>query len=221
MRLLLVEDDRLLGNGIETGLKQAGFAVDWARDGREAQLALDATEYELVVLDLGLPRVSGMELLQQLRSGGSDLPVLLLTARDTVRDRVAGLESGADDYLVKPFDLAELIARIRALLRRAHGRSKPSLRYRDLILEPDSLIVRRGEENIQLSHRECAVLIDLLDHRGTALSRARLEENLYGWNEEVESNAVEVHIHNLRRKLGSDLIKTIRGVGYLIQKEAP
>ena len=221
MRLLLVEDDRLLGNGIETGLKQAGFAVDWARDGRAAQLALDATEYELVVLDLGLPRVSGMELLQQLRSGGSDLPVLLLTARDTVRDRVAGLESGADDYLVKPFDLAELIARIRALLRRAHGRSKSTIRYRDLILEADSLIVRRGQENIQLSHRECAVLIDLLDHRGTALSRARLEENLYGWNEEVESNAVEVHIHNLRRKLGSDLIKTIRGVGYLIQKEAP
>lgn len=220
MRLLLVEDDHLLGNGIETGLKQAGFAVDWAKDGREAQLALDATEYELVVLDLGLPRVSGMELLHRLRSRGSDLPVLVLTARDTVRDRIAGLEGGADDYLIKPFDLAELVARIRALLRRAHGRSSPSICYRDLILEPDSLTVRRDQENIRLSQRECAVLVDLLEHRGTALSRARLEENLYGWNEEVESNAVEVHIHNLRRKLGSDLIKTIRGVGYLIQKEA-
>jgi two-component system, OmpR family, response regulator QseB len=219
MRLLLVEDDRLLGDGIEAGLKQAGFAVDWARDGREAQLALESTVYELLVLDLGLPRISGMDLLHRLRGSGSDLPVLLLTARDTTRDKVAGFEGGADDYLVKPFDLAELVARIRALLRRAHGRSRPSIRYRDLTLEPDSLSVRRGDENIQLSHRECAVLVDLLEHRGTALSRARLEENLYGWNEEVESNAIEVHIHNLRRKLGSDLIKTIRGVGYLIRKE--
>lgn len=220
MRLLLVEDDALLGNGIEAGLKQAGFAVDWAKDGREAQLALAATEYELVVLDLGLPRVTGMQVLRQLRSDGSDLPVLVLTARDTVRDRVAGLEAGADDYLIKPFDLAELVARIRALLRRAHGRGVTTIRYRDLLLQPDSLSVTRGEEQIQLSARECAILTDLLEHRGTALSRARLEESLYGWNEEVDSNAVEVHIHNLRKKLGTDLIKTIRGVGYLVQKDA-
>jgi two-component system, OmpR family, response regulator QseB len=220
MRLLLVEDDRLLGNGIEVGLKQAGFTVDWAKDGREAQLALEMTAYELVVLDLGLPRVSGMDVLARLRKGGSDLPVLLLTARDTVGDRVAGLEAGADDYLIKPFDLAELIARIRALLRRAHGRSVALIQYRDLTIEPDSLTVKRGVERIVLSPRECAVLIDLLEHRGTALSRSRLEESLYGWNEEVESNAVEVHIHNLRKKLGSELIKTIRGVGYLIQREA-
>lgn len=220
MRLLLVEDDALLGNGIEAGLKQAGFAVDWAKDGREAQLALAATEYELVVLDLGLPRVTGMQVLRQLRSDGSDLPVLALTARDTVRDRVAGLEAGADDYLIKPFDLAELVARIRALLRRAHGRGVTTIRYRDLLLQPDSLSVTRGEEHIQLSARECAILTDLLEHRGTALSRARLEESLYGWNEEVDSNAVEVHIHNLRKKLGADLIKTIRGVGYLVQKDA-
>jgi DNA-binding response OmpR family regulator len=221
MRLLLVEDDSLLGNGIEAGLKQAGFAVDWARDGREAQLALETTTYELVVLDLGLPRVDGMTLLKQLRGRGSDVPVLVLTARDTLRDRVAGLEGGADDYLVKPFDLAELVARIRALLRRAHGRGTQAIRHLDLTLEPGSLTVRRGDETIRLSQRECAVLLDLLEHRGTALSRARLEENLYGWNEEVESNAVEVHVHNLRRKLGADLIKTIRGVGYLIRKEAP
>jgi len=221
MRLLLVEDDPILGNGIEVGLKQAGFAVDWARDGRAAQLALQTTEYELVVLDLGLPRISGMELLQQLRGKGSDLPVLLLTARDTVRDRVAGLEAGADDYLVKPFDLAELVARIRALLRRAHGRSIDAIRYRDLVLVPDSLTVTRGDQSIALSARECAILVDLLEHRGSALSRARLEESLYGWNEEIDSNAVEVHIHNLRKKLGSELITTIRGVGYLIAKEAP
>ncbi len=219
MRLLLVEDDALLGNGIEAGLRQAGFTVDWARDGRAAQLALETTEYELVVLDIGLPHLSGMELLQQLRRRGSDLPVLLLTARDTVRDRVAGLEAGADDYLVKPFDLAELIARIRALLRRAHGRSTSVIRYGELTVEPGTQNVVRGEERIALSPRECAILVDLLEHRGTALSRARLEESLYGWNEEVESNAVEVHVHNLRKKLGNDLIKTIRGVGYLIRKE--
>lgn len=219
MRLLLVEDDEILGNGIEVGLEQAGFTVDWAKDGRSAQLALETTDYELMVLDLGLPRISGMEVLKTLRSRGSDMPVLILTARDTVRDRVAGLDAGADDYLIKPFALSELVARIRALLRRAHGRSTEAIRYRDLILAPDSLTVTRGDETITLSGRECAVLTDLLEHRGTALSRARLEEGLYGWNEEIESNAVEVHISNLRKKLGSDLIKTIRGVGYLIPKD--
>jgi DNA-binding response OmpR family regulator len=220
MRLLLVEDDNLLGNGIEVGLKQAGFTVDWAHDGNAAQLALRTTTYALVVLDLGLPLVSGMTLLAQLRTGGSDVPVLVLTARDTVADRVAGLEAGADDYLVKPFDLAELVARIRALLRRARGRSISTIRYRDMVLEPDSLALRRGDEMIRLSARECAILTDLLEQRGIAVSRARLEESLYGWNEEVESNAIEVHIHNLRKKLGADLIKTIRGVGYLVQRDA-
>lgn len=220
MRLLLVEDDALLGNGIEIGLKQAGFTVDWAKDGRSAQLALATTNYELLVLDLGLPRVSGMALLNQLRASGDSLPILILTARDTVDDRVAGLEAGADDYLIKPFDLSELVARIRALLRRSHGRSVNALCYGDLLLTPDSLTVTRGEQTITLSGRECAILVDLLEHRGTALSRARLEESLYGWNEEVESNAVEVHIHNLRKKLGSSLIKTIRGVGYLIPRDS-
>lgn len=221
MRLLLVEDDSILGNGIEVGLKQVGFTVDWAKDGRSAQLALQTTIYELVVLDLGLPKISGMELLQQLRNNGNDLPVLVLTARDTVADRVTGLQAGADDYLIKPFDLAELIARIRALLRRAHGRGTDVIRYRDLQLAPASLTVTRGRQDIMLSARECAILVDLLEHRGTALSRARLEESLYGWNEEIESNAVEVHIHNLRKKLGNELIKTIRGVGYLISRDPP
>jgi len=219
MRILLVEDDALLGNGIEVGLKQAGFTVDWARDGNAAQLALRTTAYALVVLDLGLPQVPGMTVLAQLRGGGSDVPVLVLTARDLVADRVAGLEAGADDYLVKPFDLAELAARIRALLRRAKGRSVPTIRHGDLELDPASLTVRRGAEAIHLSARECAILTDLLEHRGIALSRARLEESLYGWNEEVESNAIEVHIHNLRKKLGAALIRTIRGVGYLVRKD--
>lgn len=218
MRLLLVEDDPLLGNGIETGLSQAGFTVDWAKDGREAQLAFDTTEYELIVLDLRLPRLSGLDLLRAIRSKGSDVPVLILTARDTVKDRVAGLDTGADDYLVKPFDLSELIARVRALLRRAHGRSTPVIRYGDLTFDPATQRVERNGEQVQLSARECAVLVDLLEHRGLALSRARLEQSLYGWNEEIGSNAVEVHIHNLRKKLGEDLIKTIRGVGYLIRK---
>jgi two-component system response regulator QseB len=219
MRLLLVEDDALLGNGIEVGLRQAGFTVDWARDGNAARLALQTTAYALVVLDLGLPQVAGMDVLAGLRAGGNDVPVLILTARDLVTDRVAGLEAGADDYLVKPFDLVELVARIRALLRRARGRSVPTIRHGGLELDPASLSVRRGWEVIALSARECAILVDLLEHRGMALSRARLEESLYGWNEEVESNAIEVHIHHLRKKLGADLIQTIRGVGYVVRKE--
>lgn len=221
MRILLVEDDALLGNGIEAGLKQAGFTVDWARDGNAAQLALRTTAYALVVLDLGLPEVSGMAVLAAMRAGGSDVPVLILTARDLVTDRVAGLEAGADDYLVKPFDLAELVARIRALLRRAKGRSVPTIRHGDLELDPAGLCILRGAETIPLSARECAILTDLFEHRGMALSRARLEESLYGWNEEVDSNAIEVHIHNLRKKLGADLIRTIRGVGYIIRKDVP
>lgn len=221
MRLLLVEDDALLGNGIEVGLRQAGFTVDWARDGNAARLALQTTAYALVVLDLGLPQVPGMDVLAGLRAKGSDVPVLILTARDLVADRVAGLEAGADDYLVKPFDLAELVARIRALLRRAKGRSVPTIRHGDLELDPASLSVQRAGATIALSARECAILVDLLEHRGMALSRARLEESLYGWNEEVDSNAIEVHIHNLRKKLGADLIQTIRGVGYVVRKEAP
>ncbi len=221
MRLLLIEDDALRGDGIAAGLGQAGHTVDWARDGREAQLALAATAYELVVLDLGLPRLSGLEVLRGLRAKGNDVPVLILTARDTLEDRVGGLDAGADDYLVKPFALAELNARIRALLRRAHGRSAPVIVCGKLSVDPATQRVSQDGVEIQLSPRECAILVDLLEHRGTALSRARLEEALYGWNQEIESNAVEVHIHNLRKKLGEDLIKTIRGVGYLVRKEGP
>jgi two-component system response regulator QseB len=224
MRLLVAEDNVLLGQGIEAGLKQAGFTVDRVLDGASADLALDAVDYELLVLDLGLPRLTGLDLLKGLRNKrsdkGRDIPVIILTARDTVQDRIAGLNAGADDYLVKPFDLAELIARIRALLRRAHGRTTAIIEYANLQLDPATLQVLQEGKIIQLSARECAILVDLLEHKGTALSRSRLEESLYGWNEEVESNAIEVHIHNLRKKLGDQLIKTIRGVGYLIRKDA-
>ena len=228
MRLLVAEDNVLLGQGIEAGLKQAGFTVDRVLDGASAALALDAVDYELLVLDLGLPRLTGLDLLKGLRNKrsdkgsdkGRDIPVIILTARDTVQDRIAGLNAGADDYLVKPFDLAELIARIRALLRRAHGRTTAIIEYANLQLDPATLQVLQEGKTIQLSARECAILVDLLEHKGTALSRSRLEESLYGWNEEVESNAIEVHIHNLRKKLGDQLIKTIRGVGYLIRKDA-
>lgn len=221
MRLLIAEDDTLLGQGIEMGLKQAGFTVDRVLDGHAAALALETVDYELLVLDLGLPRLSGLDLLRGLRSKGRDIPVLVLTARDTVNDRVAGLNAGADDYLIKPFDLSELVARINALLRRAHGRTSALIVHGDLELDPSTLQVNQNGQAIALSARECAILVNLLEHKGTALSRARLEESLYGWNEEVESNAIEVHIHNLRKKLGDKLIKTIRGVGYLIRKETP
>ena len=218
MRVLLVEDDDLIGSGIEAGLRQAGFAVDWARDGRSADLALSTTEYDLLILDLGLPRISGMELLKGLRARRTDIPILILTARDTPVDRVEGLSAGADDYLGKPFDLNELIARCRALLRRAHGRSVEEIQYRDLTVDPSALAVTRGGHRLALTSRECTVLVELLTHQGVVLSRARLEESLYGWQEEIESNAIEVHISNLRKKLGASLIRTIRGAGYVVEK---
>jgi len=218
MRILLVEDDDLIGLGVEAGLRQAGFAVDWARDGRAANLALTTTTYALVILDLGLPKMSGIELLKWLRSCGKDVPVLVLSARGTVADRVGGLESGADDYLGKPFDLTELIARCRALLRRSQGRSVEVIRYRDLTVDPAARTALRSDVRVQLTAREWAVLVQLLTHQGVPQSRSRLEESLYGWQEEIESNAVEVHVSNLRKKLGTDLIRTVRGIGYVVEK---
>jgi two-component system, OmpR family, response regulator QseB len=218
MRLLLVEDDSLLGDGIRVGLTQAGFAVDWVRDGMAAKLALEAETYELVVLDLGLPRLSGNDLLKWLRGVENAVPVLILTARDTVSDRVRGLDAGADDYLVKPFDLDELAARIRALLRRAGGRSAPLIERGELKLDPASHRVTLAGNAVELAPKEFAILLFMLENSGRALSREQLEQSLYGWGEEVESNAVEVHIHHLRKKLGGDLIRTLRGVGYMIEK---
>jgi DNA-binding response OmpR family regulator len=218
MRVLLVEDDALLGDGIRVGLKQAGFAVDWVRDGHAAKLALETEEYTLLVLDLGLPQLSGMELLKWLRARGIKLPVLILTARDTVADRVAGLDSGADDYLIKPFDLDELIARLRALLRRSGGLAEPVLRHGGIELDPAAHQVCKDGQAVELSAREFTLLHELLLHAGRVQSREQLEQRLYGWGEEVESNSVEVHVHHLRRKLGTELIRTLRGVGYVIDK---
>lgn len=218
MRLLLVEDDEMLGNGVQAGLTQAGFAVDWVKDGEAAEMFLAAEEYALMILDLGLPKRSGMEVLKKLRAQGKSLPVLILTARDTVEDKVQGLDSGADDYLIKPFDLDELGARVRALLRRRGGRSMPVIKHGDLELDPASHTVTRKGALVDISPREFTLLHELLENSGRVLSRSQLERSLYSWKDEVDSNAVEVHIHHLRKKLGSDLIRTVRGVGYVIDK---
>lgn len=216
MRILLVEDDALLGDGIRAGLKQAGFAVDWVTDGQAALLALSTGGHDLMVLDLGLPKITGLDVLRKLRAANNPLPVLLLTARDTVADRVSGLDAGADDYLIKPFDLDELVARLRALSRRASGQVSPILRHDEIVLDPAAHTVHQTGKLVELSAREFALLYELLRNRGRVQSREQLENRLYGWGEEVESNSVEVHIHHLRKKLGSDLIRTLRGVGYLI-----
>jgi two-component system response regulator QseB len=217
MRLLLVEDDSMIGEAIRAGLKRDGFAVDWVRDAASAAAALDTEPFELLLLDLGLPGGDGLELLKSLRGRGSLLPVLVITARDAVADRVAGLDAGADDYLVKPFDLDELAARIRALLRRKSGRTGPHLEHLGVVLDPATHRVTQGGADVALSPREFALLELLLERPGAILSRGQLEERLYGWGEEVESNAVEVHIHGLRRKLGAQFILTVRGVGYRVR----
>jgi len=218
MRLLLVEDDTMIGDSVRQGLRQDGFAVDWVQDGEAAELALRTTEYALILLDLGLPQKRGLEVLRTLRRTGNPIPVLILTARDAVADRVRGLDDGADDYLVKPFALDELAARIRALLRRHSGRADPLITYGDLILNPATHQVTWRGQDVALSGREFAVLQALLERPGAVLSRVQLEERLYGWEEEVASNAVEVHIHHLRHKLDPALIRTIRGVGYMVPK---
>ena len=220
MKLLLVEDDALLGDGVRAGLKQAGFAVDWVQDGLAAKVALDSEEYDLLVLDLGFPKLSGMDLLKSVRAKRASLPVLILTARETVADRVAGLNAGADDYLVKPFDLDELIARLNALLRRSAGQVELTLQHGAIELTPASHQVRLAGTDVSMSAREFSLLHTLLLHTGRVHSREQLEQTLYGWGEEVESNAIEVHVHHLRKKLGSDLIRTLRGVGYVIDKVA-
>ncbi|MBI5901212.1 MAG: winged helix-turn-helix domain-containing protein [Rhodocyclales bacterium] len=219
MRILLVEDDALLGDAIVAGLKQAGHAVDWVRDGIAAESALATGNYAATVLDLGLPRKDGLEVLRGLRAKKRGLPVLILTARDTVDDRIRGLDAGADDYLVKPFDLGELNARLRALLRRAGGQPAPRLVAAGITLDPAARNIFQGGQPIEVSAREFALLQALMQHAGRALSRAQLEEQLYGWGEEIGSNAVEVHIHNLRKKLGAEAIRTLRGIGYVMAKE--
>lgn len=214
MRILLVEDDALLGDGLQHGLAQSGFTVDWVRDGVAAGEALAGEPYAAVVLDLGLPRRSGLEVLERLRAAGNRVPVLILTARDAVEDRIGGLDAGADDYAVKPFDLHELAARLRALIRRAHGRSAPLIRVGALAIDPAARAVRYDGAAVDLSAREFALLEALALNAGRVLTRERLEQALYGWGAELESNAIEVHIHHLRRKLAPQVVRTVRGVGY-------
>ncbi|KAF3996355.1 response regulator [Glaciimonas immobilis] len=218
MRLLLVEDDLMVGKAVRKGLHLEGFAVDWVQDGQAAEAAVAQEDYQLMLLDLGLPKINGLAVLKSVRARGNRIPVLILTARDAVQDRVTGLDAGADDYLIKPFDLEELSARIRALLRRQSGRAAPLIEVGDLTLDPATHeVLLRGHE-INLSAREFALLRAFLDRPGAVLSRAQLEEKIYGWDDSIESNAVEVHIHALRKKLGSDFIKNVRGVGYMVAK---
>ncbi len=216
MRLLLVEDDPMIGASVQRGLRQDGHTVDWVRDGAAADLALRSGVHELILLDLGLPEKSGLEWLAAWRARGVALPVLIITARDAVADRVRGLDAGADDYLVKPFDLDELGARLRALGRRQGGRASPRLEHGALALDPATHEVFKDGQPLELSAREFALLQALLENPGVPLSRAQLEERLYGWGAEVASNAVEVHIHALRRKLGAEWIRNVRGVGYRV-----
>lgn len=221
MRLLLVEDDDLLGDALRTGLVQEGYDVAWVKDALAADRALLDVRTDLVLLDLGLPHGDGLQVLRRLRARGRDLPVLILTARDTVDDRVQGLDAGADDYLVKPFDLEELHARVRALLRRSGGRVSPVLRHGDITLDPVAHAVALGGTPVELTPREFLLLKTLLENVGRVLPRARLERELYGEGADVDSNAVEVHVHHLRRKIGNEVIRTLRGIGYTIPKAKP
>jgi len=216
MRILLIEDDAMIGKAVRQGLGQAGFAVDWVTDGRAAELSLANGVYDLAVLDLGLPKKDGMAILCALRAMGNAMPVLIASARDTVRDRIAGLEAGADDYVLKPFDLDELVARVRALLRRHAGSGSPVLRCGALALDPVRKTVVKDGTPVLLSAREFAVLEALMQRPGAVLSREKLEESVYGWGEEVGSNAIEVHLHHLRKKLGTASIMNVRGVGYRV-----
>jgi two-component system OmpR family response regulator/two-component system response regulator QseB len=221
MRILLAEDDPLLGDGLRAGLRQMGFQVDWVRDGEAAERELRAQPYAAAVLDLGLPRKDGLDVLTAVRRCGVSVPILVLTARDTVPDRVRGLDLGADDYVIKPVDLHELGARLRALVRRSHGQPQECLSAQDVTLDPASRSVQQAGEPVTLSTREFDLLHAFLLNPDRVLSREQLEQHLYSWGQEVDSNAIEVHIHNLRRKLGTGLVHTVRGVGYMLQREAP
>jgi DNA-binding response OmpR family regulator len=218
MRLLLVEDDTMIGESVLDLLRAEHYAVDWVKDGEMADVALRSQTYDLVLLDLGLPRRDGLSVLRSLRSRKERTPVLIATARDSVQQRVEGLDAGADDYVLKPYDLDELLARIRALLRRAAGRAEPVYEHKGVSINPATREVMVDGQTVVLSAREWAVLEPLLARPGMVLSRSQLEEKLYGWKDEISSNAVEVYIHGLRKKLGSDMIQNVRGVGYMVPK---
>jgi two-component system OmpR family response regulator len=219
MRVLLVEDDAMIARGLQAGLRHSGFAVDCVPDGAAADAALRTSKFDLVLLDLGLPKRDGHTVLRDLRARGDPTPVIILTARDEIQQRITGLNAGADDYIVKPFDLDEVIARMRSVLRRSAGRAEPAIQHGDLCVDPTTRSVQLKGEPIALSAHEFAVLEALLQRPGVVLSRAQLEDRLYGWSDAIGSNAVEVYIHGLRRKLGSNSIRTVRGVGYFLPKE--
>ena len=219
MRLLLVEDDELLGDAIKVGLSQFGYIVDWLNDGDNARQVFLTESFELIILDLGLPKLSGMKLLKLLRQAGNLTPVLILTAHESIPDRVAALDAGADDYMIKPFDLSELNARVRALIRRSQGRAESVIQYRNITLDPSAHRVLMDGEVVNVPRREFALLQKLLENNGKVISRDQLMQSMYGWDEDVDSNALEVHVHNLRKKLNADFIRTIRGIGYLAEKD--
>ncbi len=216
MRVLLVEDDTMIGESLREALRRQGLAADWVRDGRAADAALASERFDAVLLDLGLPQRGGLEVLKALRARGDLTPVIVVTARDALADKVAGLDAGADDYLVKPFELDELLARLRAVERRRAGRTSTVLAVADLTLDPATREVARGSRAVLLSAREFAVLQALMERPGAIVSRAQLEDRLYGWGEELESNAISVYMHQLRRKLGDDVLHTVRGLGYYV-----
>jgi len=220
MRVLLVEDDESLGDGIRNGLKHYGHTVDWVKDGRTATDVISANHetFDAVVLDLGLPKVSGLDVLKSIRDRNISTPVVILTARDTIDDRIKGLDTGSDDYMTKPFDLEELCARLRALQRRSKSRTTPVIVYGAIALDPAAHVVKYHDEEVLVSRREFALLQKLLENTGRVISREQLNQALYGWGENIDSNALEVHIHNLRKRFGAKLIRTIRGVGYMIEK---
>jgi DNA-binding response OmpR family regulator len=212
-----VEDNDALGKGLYVGLTDAGYAVDWVKDGETATSAIFSEEYDVITLDLGLPKKSGIEVLNEIRGREKSVPVLVLTAKDTVNDKILGLDSGADDYMVKPFDLHELIARLKAITRRSKGRASAEISYKDITIDPNSHSVSKNGQHIELSPRAFDVLQTLMENKGRVMSRSRLEESTYSWKDEIDSNAVEVYIYQIRKKLGGDFIKTIRGVGYILE----
>jgi two-component system response regulator QseB len=218
MRLLLVEDDELLGDALKTGLTQFSYAVDWVKDGETALSIINTEIFDLIILDLSIPKILGLKLLKTIRLNGVETPVLILTAREAIEDRVNGLDSGADDYMTKPFDLNELGARIRALIRRSQGRADALIEYNNLCLNPAAHSVLLDGENLNLPRREFAILHKLLENQGKVISKEQLMQSIYNWDVEIDSNTLEVHIHNLRKKINTTIIKTIRGVGYMIEK---
>ena len=218
MRILLAEDDDLLGEAIQDGLNFKGHQVDWLTNGQSASLAISSEQYDCIILDIGMPKLTGLEVLDQLRLSGNQTPVLILTAMDAVSDRITGLDKGADDYLTKPFDMDELAARLRALTRRSKGRSQPTINHGEIVVYPDAYRVEKNGKNLNLSRREYALFIRLVENSGKVFSQADLENALYSWDGNIESNTIQVHIHNIRKKIDKSIIRTIRGVGYVVDK---